>query len=144
MKNIYRNMESVFETFTSFATFILGNSITFIVAFFAVMIWIFNRGTFFNQDIHEGFRDIIHGLTFLSLFIIQKSYNHYTAAIHVKMNELIASHEPANNSVINTESKTEHEIIALSKEYNELAEISNLESEIEIENEKQDDLKPSK
>ena len=38
------------------------------------------------------------------------------------MNELIASHEPASNSVINAEEKTEHEITELSKEYVELAE----------------------
>ena len=38
------------------------------------------------------------------------------------MNELVASHEPASNSVINAEEETEHEITELSKEYVELAE----------------------
>ena len=38
------------------------------------------------------------------------------------MNELVASNKSANNSVINAEEKTEHEIADLSKEYDELAE----------------------
>ena len=38
------------------------------------------------------------------------------------MNELVASHEPANNAVINLETKTEHEITELSKEYSEIIE----------------------
>jgi low affinity Fe/Cu permease len=38
------------------------------------------------------------------------------------VNELVASHEPASNTVINTEQKTEYELTELSKEYAELAE----------------------
>jgi low affinity Fe/Cu permease len=38
------------------------------------------------------------------------------------VNELLASHEPAKNAVINVEAKTEHEILELSKEYSEIAE----------------------
>ena len=38
------------------------------------------------------------------------------------MNELVESHEPASNAVMNAEEKTEHEITQLSKEYVELAE----------------------
>jgi low affinity Fe/Cu permease len=40
----------------------------------------------------------------------------------LKVNELIASHKPANNAVINADLKTEHEIAKLSKAYTELAE----------------------
>jgi low affinity Fe/Cu permease len=60
---------------------------------------------------------MIFGITFLSLFIIQKSFNKYSALVHLKINELISSHEPANNSVMNTAEKTETEIWDLSKEY---------------------------
>jgi low affinity Fe/Cu permease len=38
------------------------------------------------------------------------------------VNELVASHAPANNALVNVESKTEHEVIELAKEYEELAE----------------------
>jgi low affinity Fe/Cu permease len=73
------------------------------------------------QDIHNIIGDIILGIAFLSLFIIQKSFNRFSASMHIKLNELVASHEPANNKVINAEGKTEHEITELSKEYAGLA-----------------------
>jgi low affinity Fe/Cu permease len=56
------------------------------------------------------------------LFIIQKSFNHFSAALHLKVNELVASHDAASNAVITVEAKTEHEITQLTKEYAELAE----------------------
>ena len=39
-----------------------------------------------------------------------------------KVNEPVASHEPANNAVIHAEEKTEHEINLISKEFSELVE----------------------
>lgn len=82
--------------------------------------WINNLFT--TRDIHQIIGDIIFGTTFLSLFIIQKSFNRFSASLHLKINELVSSHEPANNSVINAEVKTERELTELSKEYAELAE----------------------
>jgi len=122
MKNMYRHMERGFEKLTSLAIAILGNSITFIIALFTVIYWLGNK-RFYMQDIHSCIGDVLLGIAFLSLFIIQKSFNRFSASLHLKVNELIASHEPANNSVINAEEKTEHELTILSKEYAELIEL---------------------
>lgn len=119
MKNIYRHTERGFEKLTSVATAILGNSITFIVALGTVIFWLSNE-RFYTQDIHSSIGDVILGVAFLSLFIIQKSFNRFSASLHLKVNELVASHEPASNAVINAEEKTEDEITELSKEYTEL------------------------
>jgi len=121
MKNIYRHIEKGFEKLTSVAIAILGNSISFIVALIIVIFWLTNE-QFFKQDIHYCIGDIILGVAFLSLFIIQKSFNRFSKSLHLKVNELVASHEPANNAVINAEEKTEDEINILSKEYSELVE----------------------
>lgn len=86
-----------------------------------VLFWWINN-LFTTRDIHQIIGDIIYGTTFLSLFIIQKSFNRFSASLHLKINELVSSHEPANNSVINAEVKTERELTELSKEYSELAE----------------------
>jgi low affinity Fe/Cu permease len=120
-KNIYRHSERGFEKLASLAIAILGNSITFIIAFCLVIFWLSNK-QFYMQDIHSIIGDLILGIAFLSLFIIQKSFNRFSASLHLKVNELVASHEPAKNAVINVEGKTEHEIKELSKEYAELAE----------------------
>ncbi len=121
MKNIYRHTERGFEKLTSVATAVLGNSITFMVALGTVIFWICNK-RFSTEDIHARIGDVILGLTFLYLFIIQKSFTHFSASLHLKVNELVASNEAARNAVINAEEKTEDEIIELSKEYAELVE----------------------
>ena len=121
MKNIYRHSERGFEKLVSVTIAILGNSITFIIAMCIVIFW-FISSHFYNQNIHAIIGNIILGVAFLSLFVIQKSFNRFSASLHFKVNELVASHEPASNAVINAEEKTEQEITELTKEYAELVE----------------------
>jgi low affinity Fe/Cu permease len=138
MKNTYAQTERLFEKLTAKATTILGNSITFILALAIVIFW-WTTGMFVSNDMHQNIGDFIFGTTFLSLFIIQKSFNRYSALVHLKMNELIASNETANNSVMDTSEKTEYEIRALSKEYIDLEEMAETEDQAiseEIKNKK--------
>ena len=116
MRKLYRNIQRVFEIFTSFIMNMLGNSITFIIALGMVIFWLSNK-RFYAQDIHYRIGDVILGVTFLSLFVIQKSFSRFSASLHLKVNELVSSHEPASNTVIDIENKTEQEIIELSKGY---------------------------
>jgi low affinity Fe/Cu permease len=132
MHATYWKIDKLFEKLTSLATSILGNPFTFVFAFCVVIFWLSNK-QFYNQDIHKQIGDVILGVTFLSLFIIQKSFNRFSASLHLKVNELVASHEPASNALINIEVKTEHEIIELSKEYAELAVLAVKEEEIREE-----------
>lgn len=135
MRKTYIAIERVFEKLTSMATVILGNSITFILALLLVLFW-WTRGMFISKDLHQNIGDFIFGTTFLCLFIIQKSFNRYSALIHLKMNELISSHETANNEVMNTYEKTEQEIRALTEEYIELeAEIKESEAKTACDSE---------
>ena len=133
MKNIYRHTDKGFEKLVSVCIAVMGNSVTFIIAFCLVLFWLSNK-EFYKQDIHGIIGDVLLGIAFLSLFIIQKSFNRFAASLHLKVNELLASHEPAKNAVINIEAKTENEIIELSKEYAELAE--EIKEEKEMKNEK--------
>jgi low affinity Fe/Cu permease len=128
MKKIYWRMEIGFEKLTSVAIAVLGNSITFAFALCLVIFWLSNK-RFFLQDIHYCIGDLILGVAFLSLFIIQKSFNRFSASLHLKINELVASHEPASNSVLHAEEKTEYEINILSKEYAELVILAKEEIE---------------
>ena len=56
-------------------------------------------------------------ITFLMVFIIQRSQNKDTAALHLKLNELIATKRGASNSLINVEDLSEEEVRALHKKY---------------------------
>lgn len=132
MKKLYHYSEDFFEKLVSIATAVLGNSVTFMAAFVLVLTWWMH--TLANTtDLHVLIGDVIFGITFLSLFIIQKSFNRFSASLHLKVNELVSSHEAANNAVINAEIKTEREIVELSKELAELVEESDIESQKEQE-----------
>jgi low affinity Fe/Cu permease len=115
MHKLYLEIEKIFEKLTEIVTKTLGNPITFIIALCMVLIWW--ATSMFSGDMHQNIGDIIFGVTFLSLFIIQKSFNRYSALVHLKMNELISSHEMANNDIIHSDKKTEKEIIELYNEY---------------------------
>jgi low affinity Fe/Cu permease len=131
----YQHLEKRFEKVTSFATALLGNSVTFIIALIMVIIWLSNIWSYHN-DLHHSIGDLILGFTFLSLFIIQKSFNRFSASLHLKVNELVSSHETASNAVINLEEKTEKEITELSNEYKEISVLKQkIEMEMEIKTE---------
>ncbi|HLO43401.1 MAG TPA: low affinity iron permease family protein [Leadbetterella sp.] len=121
MNTSYINLEKFFEKITYLITTILGSSITFILASIMVVFWFLNRD-YTHFETNEIIRDLIHGITFLSLFVIQKEFSRFSGSLHLKVNELVASHKTANNSVINVDSKTEIEISQLQKEYTELAD----------------------
>ncbi|MGL2994465.1 low affinity iron permease family protein [Flavobacterium sp. TSSA_36] len=116
MKNQSLYIEVLFERLTLVVTKILGSYFAFILALTLVLFW-WSTNLFTSHNWHQNIGDIIFGFTFLSLFIIQKSFNRYSALIHLKINELISSHEMANNTVMNTGNKTEKEIRELSEEY---------------------------
>jgi low affinity Fe/Cu permease len=121
MRIIYKTLETTFEKFSVVATRILGNSITFIIALSLVITYFTDEKTY-NRPRHLVIMDVIFSVTFLSIFIIQKSVNRFSAALHLKMNELVASHDNASNRIINIEEKSEEEIRDLAKHYSTMAE----------------------
>ena len=121
MQKLYRDLENRFEKLTSIVTSILGNSVTFVVALITVIFWLTQR-EFYTQDLHHCISDVILGITFLSFFMIQKSFNRFSGSLHLKLNELVSAHDNANNAIINVEHKTEEEIKEIAKEYAEIVE----------------------
>lgn len=121
MKSLYNIIEGAFEKFSLTATRVLGNSITFIIALILVINY-FADEKVYTRPRHQIIMDVIFSITFLSLFIIQKSVNRFSAALHLKMNELVASHDNASNRIINVEEISEEEIRELAKHYTKIAE----------------------
>ena len=121
MKYLYKSFENIFERFSLSATRVLGNSITFSIALILVIRY-FTDPKVYTKPRNKLIMDAIFSITFLSIFIIQKSVNRFSAALHLKMNELVASHDTASNRIINVEEKTEEEIRELGKHYSAMAE----------------------
>lgn len=121
MKTIYKKTENIFEDFSRGALKVFGSSITFILAVIIVIIYLFSA-PYSKQSFHDSIYDIILCFTFLGFFIIQKTFNKYNAAINLKINELLSTHENASNRMVNIEKKTEAELHELTKHYSELGD----------------------
>jgi len=62
--------------------------------------------------------------TFLMVFLIQRSQNKDSQAIHLKLNEIVAALQGASNRLINVEDLTEQEVQTLHRHYQLLSEIA--------------------
>src|SRR4051812_35475728 len=86
-----------FEKFAEWATKATGSSTAFLIAFGVVVVWAITGPLF---DFSETWQLVINTgttiVTFLMVFLIQKTQNKDSKAIHIKLNELIAAHEGAS------------------------------------------------
>src|SRR6187455_907991 len=69
-------------------------------------------------------------VTFLMVFLIQRSQNKESLALQLKLNELVASIKGASNRLVNVEDLSEHELEVLHRHYGRLAEIAEAEHKI--------------
>jgi low affinity Fe/Cu permease len=67
-------------------------------------------------------------ITFLMVFLIQRSQNKDSLALHLKLNELVAAVEGASNRLIDVEALTEQELNVLRRHYGKLAQMSKHDS----------------
>lgn len=117
--------KKLFEKFSNLATTFTGSSYAFFGAFAIVIIWavcgpIFNYSQTWQLVINTGTTII----TFLMVFLIQKSQNKDSKAIQIKLNELIAASDKASNRIVDIEDITEEELDQLHKYYEKLAEVA--------------------
>jgi low affinity Fe/Cu permease len=112
--------------FNHFATKVAhysGRPITFFLAVAIVLCWAIS-GPFMGYS--EVWQLTINTgttiITFLMVFIIQSTQNRDTAALQIKLDELIRATEAAHNSLLNLEELSEDELDRLRKRYLALAE----------------------
>lgn len=121
-----------FERFANFVTRVTGSTPAFIVAFLMVVIWaltgpIFHFSETWQLVINTGTTII----TFLMVFLIQKSQNKDSLAIQLKLNELIAAHQFASNRLVSVENMTEDELKVIQKYYNHLSQFAKTEESLQ-------------
>ncbi|MBC7948461.1 MAG: low affinity iron permease family protein [Chitinophagaceae bacterium] len=116
MKNFAQKLELFFEKFVNVSLRVYGSPFTFLIAVIMVVAYVSTPG-FYRQSTHDILRDIFLCISFISFFIIQKAFNKYSAALHLKINELVSAHEKASNELVNVEQKTEEELKELAKNY---------------------------
>jgi low affinity Fe/Cu permease len=109
------------ELFSLKATKATGTSKAFILALTVLLVWaatgpIFGFSDTWQLVINTGTTII----TFLMVFLIQRTQNKDALAIHMKLNEIVAALEGASNRLIDVEDLTEDEIETLHKHYQRL------------------------
>lgn len=116
---------SFFERFASKVTAATGSTPAFIIALGIIIVWLLSGPAFHYS---ETWQLIINTgttiITFLMVFLIQKSQNKDSLAIQLKLNELVASHEIASNRLVDVESMTEDELKVIQKYYHKLSELT--------------------
>ena len=70
-------------------------------------------------------------ITFLMVFLIQKSQNKESLAVQLKLNELVAAHELASNRLVDIENMTEDELKVIQKYYAKLKIITEKEESLQ-------------
>ncbi|MGQ2982922.1 low affinity iron permease family protein [Flavobacterium sp.] len=115
----------IFETFAAKVTKASGSTSMFATAFLIVVVWAICGPIF---DYSETWQLVINTgttiITFLMVFLIQKSQNKDSLAIQLKLNELVACNEFASNRLIDIEDMTEQEMEVVKKYYAKLADLS--------------------
>jgi len=88
-----------------------GSASGFVAALLSILIWFVAGLAYgFSQNWERVLLIYIGVITFLMVFLIQRSQNKEISTLHLKLNELIATTKHANNSLINIEELTEKEI----------------------------------
>ena len=123
--------KNLFEQFANWATNATGSSAAFIIAILVIVVWAVTGPVFKYSDtwqlvINTGTTIV----TFLMVFLIQKTQNKDSKAIHLKLNELLASHQGASNRMVDIEDLTEVELDQLHKFYVQLSDLAEKEDDL--------------
>ena len=119
------------ELFSLKATKATGTSKAFILALAVIVGWGLT-GPFFHFS--DTWQLVINTsttiVTFLMVFLIQRTQNKDALAIHLKLNEIVAALEGASNRLIDVEDLTEEEIETLHKHYQRLVAMAKKDTKL--------------
>ncbi len=120
-----------FEKIAQKATKFSGTTYAFIIALLVIIIWIVTGPIF---DFSDTWQLVINTgttiITFLMVFLIQRTQNKDSKALHLKLNELIASLKGPSNRLVDIENLTEKELEILHKYYAHLADLAKKEQDL--------------
>src|SRR5256885_7967552 len=115
---------TLFRSFSEAVTNWAGGTSAFSAALGVIVLWLILGPVFHFSDtwqlaINTGTTIV----TFLMVFLIQRSQNKDSLAIHIKLNEIVAVMEGASNRLIDAESLSEEELKVLETYYSELSKL---------------------
>jgi low affinity Fe/Cu permease len=98
-----------------------GGNVAFCLATASVIVWLLTGPVFHFSDTWQlVMNTVTNVVTYLMVFLIQRSQNKDSVAVHMKLNEIVAAIDGASNRLISAENLTERELATLSAYYNKL------------------------
>jgi low affinity Fe/Cu permease len=120
--NTHSKVEAAFEGLSQRATVWAGSSPGFAGAAVVALAWTAaGPGFSFSSEWQMVIQTVTSVITFLMVFLIQRSQNKESRAIQLKLNELIASQAGASNRLVSAEELSEEELQHLHDRYLQLA-----------------------
>ena len=117
-----KSVSKIFNDLAKWASRTTGRPMTFVLAALTIVIWGVT-GPWFGFS--ETWQLVINTgttiITFLMIFLIQNTQNRDTAAIQIKLDELIRAMEGAHNALLDLEELEDHELDRLRDDYEALA-----------------------
>jgi len=108
-----------------------GGTSAFVFACGVICIWLLS-GPYFKYS--DTWQLVINTgttiITFLMVFLIQRSQNKDAMATQLKLNELVAAVKGASNRLIDVEELSENELRVLQKHYARLVEMSKKDTDV--------------
>jgi low affinity Fe/Cu permease len=126
-----RRLGERFEALSEAVTRWTGSTAAFASALSVIVVWallgpVFGFSDTWQLVINTGTTIV----TFLMVFLIQRTQNKDALALHLKLNELVAALEGASNRLIEVEDLTEADLKVLQRHYRELARLAAEEAEV--------------
>jgi len=120
-----------FENLARGASRFTGSTTAFIVAAGIIVFWgltgpIFRFSDTWQLVINTGTTIV----TFLMVFLIQRSQNDDSRAVHLKLNEIVAALEGASARLVNVEDLNEDELKILHNYYRRIAELAKKDADL--------------
>ena len=120
-----------FEQLSEMVTRWTGSTSAFACALAVIAIWavlgpLFHFSDTWQLVVNTGTTII----TFLMVFLIQRTQNKDSMALHLKLNEIVAALQGASNRLIDVEAISEHDLKTLQKHYAELAQLAQKEANV--------------
>ena len=128
-----RGIGLVLERLSMYVTKWTGTSSAFALACAVVIAWLLSGPLFGYSDtwqlvINTGTTIV----TFLMVFLIQRSQNKDAMAIQLKLNELVAAMEGASNRLIDVEELSEEELATLHTYYSRLVTMARKDNRLTV------------
>ena len=108
-----------------------GSSLAFVLATSVILVWLVS-GPFFGFS--DTWQLVINTsttiVTFLMVFLIQRTQNKEILALQLKLNEIVAAVNGASNRLISIEDLSEEEVLTLHAHYQKLAVLAKNDNKI--------------